>query len=66
MSAISDDRLAELTNRLENGIRELYASGRYPECLAAMSKFNRYPAASARVETCDIGAITPAKKIQWS
>ena len=42
MSAISDERLAELTNRLENGIRELYASGRYAEYLAAMSKFHRY------------------------
>ena len=42
MSPISDERLAELTDRLENGIRELYASGRYAEYLAAMSKFHRY------------------------
>ena len=42
MSPISDERLAELTDRLENGIRDLYASGRYAEYLAAMSKFHRY------------------------
>ena len=42
MSPVSDERLAELTDRLENGIRDLYASGRYAEYLAAMSKFHRY------------------------
>ena len=38
----TDERLAELTNKLENGIKELYASGRYAEYLRAMSKFHRY------------------------
>ena len=47
MSPISDERLAELTDRLENGIRELYASGRYAEYLTAMSKFHRYSFANA-------------------
>ena len=42
MPSISDERLAELTDRLENGIRDLYASGRYAEYLAATSKFHRY------------------------
>ena len=42
MPPVSDERLAELTDRLENGIKELYASGRYAEYLAAMSKFHRY------------------------
>ena len=38
----TDERLAELTDKLENGIKELYASGRYAEYLQAMSKFHRY------------------------
>lgn len=42
MPPVSDERLAELTDRLENGIKDLYASGRYAEYLAAMSKFHRY------------------------
>lgn len=42
MAPITDERLAELTDRLENGIKDLYASGRYAEYLAAMSKFHHY------------------------
>lgn len=42
MAPVSDERLAELTNKLETGIRELYASGRYAEYLAAMSQFHHY------------------------
>lgn len=42
MAPITDERLAELTDRLENGIKDLYASGRYAEYLSAMSKFHRY------------------------
>lgn len=42
MAPITDERLAELTDKLENGIKELYASGRYAEYLAAMSKFHHY------------------------
>ena len=42
MPPVSDERLAELTDRLESGIKELYASGRYAEYLAAMSKFHNY------------------------
>ena len=42
MPPVTDERLAELTDRLENGIKELYASGRYAEYLAAMSKFHHY------------------------
>lgn len=38
----TDERLAELTDKLENGIKELYASGKYAEYLHAMSKFHRY------------------------
>lgn len=39
---VTDERLAQLTDRLECGILNLYASGRYAEYLAAMSKFHRY------------------------
>ena len=42
MPPVTDERLAELTERLENGIKDLYASGRYAEYLTAMSKFHRY------------------------
>lgn len=42
MSYPSDERLEELTSRLESGIKELYASGKYAEYLRAMSKFHRY------------------------
>ena len=42
MAQNREERLAELTDKLENGIRELYSSGRYTEYLQAMSKFHRY------------------------
>lgn len=42
MSYPTDEQLVELTDRLENGIKELYASGRYAEYLRAMSRFHRY------------------------
>ena len=42
MAPVTDKRLAELTDKLENGIQELYASGRYAEYLAAMSQFHHY------------------------
>lgn len=42
MAQPTDERLTELTERLENGIRELYASGRYAEYLSAMSRFHHY------------------------
>lgn len=37
-----EERLQELTDKLENGIKEMFASGRYAEYLAAMSKFHHY------------------------
>lgn len=42
MSYPTDERLVELTDRLEAGIKELYANGRYAEYLRSMSKFHRY------------------------
>lgn len=42
MAQSREEQLAELTDKLENGIRELYSSGRYAEYLSAMSKFHRY------------------------
>ena len=41
MAHSREEQLAELTDKLENGIRELYSSGRYAEYLSAMSKFHR-------------------------
>lgn len=38
----TDERLEELTDKLENGIKDLFASERYAEYLTAMSKFHRY------------------------
>ncbi len=42
MPRVTDERVAELTDQLENGIKELYASGRYEEYLRMMSKFHQY------------------------
>lgn len=42
MAQPTDERLVELTDKLENGIRELYSSGRYAEYLRAMSRFHHY------------------------
>ena len=42
MPPVTDERLAELTGRLESGVKELYASGRYAEYITAMSKFHHY------------------------
>lgn len=42
MALPTDERLAELTEKLENGIQELYTSGRYGAYLSAMSKFHHY------------------------
>ena len=47
MPPVSDERLTELTERLENGIKDLYASGRYADYLAAMSKFHHYSYSNA-------------------
>ena len=42
MAHPTDERLEELTDKLENGIKDLFASERYAEYLSAMSKFHRY------------------------
>lgn len=36
------ERLQELTDQLENGIQELFSSGRYAEYLKTLSKFHHY------------------------
>ena len=38
----SADRLKEITDRLEQGIKELFESERYKEYLRVMSKFYNY------------------------
>lgn len=38
----TDDRLKELTEQLENGVKEIFSSGRYAQYLAVMAKFHRY------------------------
>lgn len=40
--ATPDERLKELTDKLEQGVREIFTSGRYAEYLAVMSKFHSY------------------------
>ncbi len=42
MAQSVDERLAELTDKLQQGIQDLYASGQYAAYLAAMSKFHQY------------------------
>ena len=39
-----DQRMKDLTHQLEQGIREVFDSGKYTEYLAAMSRFHRYSA----------------------
>ena len=40
--ATPDERLKELTEKLEQGVSEIFTSGRYAEYLSAMSKFHTY------------------------
>ena len=40
--ATPDERLKELTEILEQGVSEIFTSGRYAEYLSAMSKFHTY------------------------
>ena len=42
MAYETDERIAELTERLENGIMKLYASDSYAQYIAAMTKFHQY------------------------
>ena len=42
MAYETDERVAELTDRLENGVRELYASDGYAQYISAMAKFHHY------------------------
>lgn len=37
-----EEKLKELTDKLEQGVREIFTSGRYAEYLAAISKFHSY------------------------
>ena len=38
----TDERVTELTERLENGVKELYASDNYARYITAMAKFHHY------------------------
>lgn len=38
----ADERLKALTDKLENGVSDIFQSGQYAEYLAAMSKFHHY------------------------
>ena len=42
MPYATDERVAELTERLENGVKELYASDSYAQYITAMAKFHHY------------------------
>lgn len=42
MAYETDERVSELTDRLENGIKELYASDSYAQYISAMAKFHHY------------------------
>ena len=37
-----DEKIKELTEKLEQGVSEIFTSGRYAEYLSAMSKFHSY------------------------
>ena len=49
MPYATDERVAELTERLENGVKELYASDSYAQYIAAMTKFHQYRSEERRV-----------------
>ena len=40
--ATPEERIKELTEKLEQGVSEIFSSGRYAEYLSAMSKFHSY------------------------
>ena len=42
MPCTPDERIAKLTDELENGVRELYASASYAQYITAMAKFHNY------------------------
>ena len=42
MPHVNDERLAELTERLENGVKDIFTSGRYEEYLSVMARFHNY------------------------
>ena len=42
MPYATDERVAELTEQLENGVKELYASDSYAQYITAMAKFHHY------------------------
>lgn len=42
MAFETDERVAELTDKLESGIMELYASENYAQYISAMTKFHHY------------------------
>ncbi len=42
MSYETDERVAELTERLENGVKEMYSSGKYEQYITSMAKFHQY------------------------
>lgn len=37
-----DEKIKELTEKLEEGIKSVFASSKYRECLTVMSKFHSY------------------------
>ena len=43
----TDERVAELTGKLEKGITDLYASDNYAQYICAMAKFHHYSARNA-------------------
>ena len=42
MESSNQQRIKEITERLETGIRELYESDRYRSYLSTMSRFHKY------------------------
>ena len=57
----TDERVAELTDRLENGVKELYASDSYAQYISAMAKFHH-----ASFELAWTNFDRPCKRISLS
>ena len=60
MSYETDERVAELTEKLEAGIMDLYASDSYAKYISAMAKFH-HSSLQVLVE-CDFFVLLPERQ----
>lgn len=70
--ATPDERLKELTEKLEQGVSEIFTSGRYAEYLSAMSKIShiqfrqRYADSHAKPGCISCGRVSHMEERVWA